>query len=118
VFSTDWATPWSGLDINLRWRYFGASNVETSSGSPDLSFITTDYPGFNRISNYSYLDTSAAMEVAKGITVRLGINNLLDKDPPTVLSGNCATGPCNGNTFSQTYDVLGRYIYLHVGAKF
>ena len=118
VFSTDWATPWSGLDINLRWRYFGSSNVETSSGSPDLSFVTTDYPGFNRISNYSYLDTSAAMEVAKGITVLLGINILLDKDPPTVLSGNCAAGPCNGNTFSQTYDVLGRYIYLHVAAKF
>jgi outer membrane receptor protein involved in Fe transport len=52
--------------------------------------------------------------VAKGLTLRLGVNNILDKDPPTVLSGNCPVGPCNGNTFSQTYDVLGRYLYAHL----
>ncbi len=118
IFTTDWATPWAGLDLTMRWRYFGATNVETGSGSPDLYYPPTNYPGFNRISNYSYIDLSAAMAVGHGVSVRLGVNNVLDKDPPTVLSGNCAAGPCNGNTFSQTYDVLGRYIYLHATAKF
>jgi iron complex outermembrane recepter protein len=118
VFTTDWASPWAGLDFNMRWRYFGATKVETSSGSPDLFYPTTNYPGFNRISNYSYLDLSAAMTVAKSVTLRLGVNNVLDKDPPIVLSGNCAAGPCNGNTFSQTYDVLGRYLYAHATVQF
>jgi iron complex outermembrane receptor protein len=118
VFSTDWATPWAGLDVNMRWRYLGATKVETSSSSPDLYYPTTDYPGFNRISNYSYVDLSAAMAVTKNVKVRVGANNVLDKDPPTVLSGNCAAGPCNGNTFAQTYDVLGRYLYVHATVQF
>ena len=118
VFSTDWATPWAGLDLNVRWRYFGSTVVETGNRSPDLNYAPTDYPGFNRISNYSYIDSSVAATVAKGITVRLGVNNLLDKDPPAVLAGNCPAGPCNGNTWSQTYDVLGRYLYAHVTAQF
>lgn len=118
VFSTDWLTPWSGLDLNLRWRYFGPSNVETSSSSPDLYYPTTNYPGYNRIASYTYIDLSAAMAVGGGVNVRLGVNNLLDRDPPTVLSGNCAAGPCNGNTFAQTYDVLGRYLYVHATVKF
>jgi iron complex outermembrane receptor protein len=118
VFTADWVTPWGGLDLNMKWRYFGSTMVETSSGSPDLYYPPANYPGFNRISNYSYLDLSAAMEVAKHVNVRLGLNNALDKDPPTVLSGNCAAGPCNGNTFAQTYDVLGRYIYMHATMTF
>jgi iron complex outermembrane receptor protein len=118
VFTSDWATPWAGLDLTMRWRYFGSTKVETGSGSPDLFYPTTDYPGYNRISNYSYIDLSAAMAVGGGVSVRVGVNNVLDKDPPIVLSGNCAAGPCNGNTFSQTYDVLGRYIYMHATVKF
>ncbi|HEY4442855.1 MAG TPA: TonB-dependent receptor [Steroidobacteraceae bacterium] len=118
VFSADWATPWSGLDFNLRWRYFGATKVDVSNGSPDLYYPGANYPGFNSISNYSYIDMSAAIAAAKNVTIRLGANNVLDKDPPTVLSGNCAAGPCNGNTFAQTYDVLGRYLYVHATVQF
>jgi iron complex outermembrane recepter protein len=118
VFNTDWATPWWGTDVNLRWRFLSATDVETSSSQPALSFITTDYPGYNHISNYSYLDGSIAGTVAKGITLRFGVNNMLDKDPPTNLSGNCPAGPCNGNTWAQTYDVLGRFFYLHLTAQF
>jgi iron complex outermembrane receptor protein len=118
IFTTDWATPWAGIDVTMRWRFFGATKVETGSSSPDLYYPGTDYPGFNTISNYSYLDLSAAMAVGGGVSLRLGVNNLLDKDPPTVLSGNCAAGPCNGNTFAQTYDVLGRYLYAHATVKF
>lgn len=118
VFSADWSTPWTGLDLTARWRFFGATRVDALSGSPLLSNPAAVYPGYERISNYSYLDLSAALTVAKNVTLRLGVNNVLDKDPPIVLSGNCAAGPCNGNTFSQTYDVLGRYLYAHLTAQF
>jgi iron complex outermembrane receptor protein len=118
TFNTDWITPWAGLDFNVRWRYFSATRVDTTNQSVLLNSPSTTFPGFDHISNYSYIDLSAAAQVAKGITVRLGVNNVLDKDPPTILSANCPTGSCNGNTWSQTYDVLGRFLYLHVTAQF
>jgi outer membrane receptor protein involved in Fe transport len=114
IFNADWTTPWAGLDLNLRWRYIGDTDVDTTSPSLDLNYPANAYPGFTHIGSYSYFDMSGAMSVAKGLTLRLGVNNILDKDPPTVLSGNCPVGPCNGNTFSQTYDVLGRYLYAHL----
>ena len=42
-------------------------------------------------------------------SVLLGINNVLDEDPP-ITSAVGTTG--NGNTFPQTYDALGRWIFL------
>jgi outer membrane receptor protein involved in Fe transport len=47
--------------------------------------------------------------------LRVGINNLLDKDPP-IVGGDDA--PANGNTFPQVYDALGRYIFGTVIARF
>jgi len=54
------------------------------------------------------------------------VNNILDKDPPFVTSGNggkpgsslCPTGPCNGNSYPGTWDALGRYIYAGVTLNF
>ncbi len=47
--------------------------------------------------------------------MRLGINNILDKDPPLgtveVVGGGAA------NTYS-TYDVMGRQVFMSVTAKF
>ena len=48
-----------------------------------------------------------------------GVNNVFDTDPPIV--GSTATGPGstgNGNTFPQTYDALGRLIFLNLTMKF
>jgi iron complex outermembrane receptor protein len=47
--------------------------------------------------------------VTEKASVLLGINNVLDKDPP-ITSATGTTG--NGNTFPQTYDALGRWIFL------
>ena len=46
------------------------------------------------------------------VTGRLGINNLLDKDPPLVGQDSCPAVFCNGNTFPQVYDTLGRFVFL------
>jgi outer membrane receptor protein involved in Fe transport len=47
--------------------------------------------------------------VTEKASVLLGINNVLDKDPP-ISSAVGTTG--NGNTFPQTYDALGRWIFM------
>ncbi len=45
----------------------------------------------------------------ESVTGRIGINNLTDEDPPLVGQSNCPSVYCNGNTFPQVYDTLGRY---------
>jgi outer membrane receptor protein involved in Fe transport len=118
VFTVDWATPWTGLDLNLRWRYIGDTQVDALSQSPLLSSPSTVTPGYSHIPSYNYLDLSAAVTVAQNVTVRVGANNVLDKDPPVILSANCPVGPCNNNSFGGTYDPIGRFLYVHVTAKF
>jgi len=70
------------------------------------------------VRSYSYLDLSASVSVLSNVTVRVGANNVLDKDPPVILSANCPVGPCNNNTWTQTYDPTGRFLYVHLEAKF
>ena len=52
------------------------------------------------------------------VTGRLGINNLLDKDPPLIGQDSCPGVFCNGNTFPQVYDTLGRFVFLGLTADF
>jgi iron complex outermembrane recepter protein len=118
VFSADWATPWQGLDLHAQWRFIGGTQVDALSQSSLLSSPSTVYPGYDHIASYSYLDLSASVAVTPKVSVRIGANNVLDKDPPIILSANCPVGPCNNNTFTQTYDPTGRFLYAHVEAKF
>jgi outer membrane receptor protein involved in Fe transport len=118
VFSTDWATPWQGLDLHAQWRYIGRTQVDALSQSSLLSSPSSVFPGYDHIASYSYLDLSASVSLMSNFTVRVGANNVLDKDPPVILSANCPVGPCNNNTWTQTYDPTGRFLYVHLEAKF
>ena len=72
----------------------------------------------------NYFDLAAQWIVDKNFTVRGGVNNIADRDPPVVSSTAGAfpaiSGPAlgNGNTFPQVYDSLGRFFFLSVTAKF
>jgi outer membrane receptor protein involved in Fe transport len=76
----------------------------------------------SHIGGYSYLDLSAAMPIGStGLNVRVGVNNVTDKQPPIVANGNysdCPNTSCNDNTWVGTYDTLGRFLYAHVSMKF
>jgi outer membrane receptor protein involved in Fe transport len=47
-----------------------------------------------------------AYHIAPGCMLRLGVNNLLDKDPPVNGLGNGTF-----NTYPSNYDALGRALY-------
>jgi outer membrane receptor protein involved in Fe transport len=94
--------------------YAGANTYDCSGLLNFASFGV--YDSFNReISGYSYLDLAVAWNVYKGVQIRTGVNNLLDKDPPVVTSEITAGGAAN--TY-ETCDLLGRQVYLAVTAKF
>jgi outer membrane receptor protein involved in Fe transport len=120
-FRTNWRTPWAGLDIAATWRYFGASESERLSTNPQLSgAVNTQGVGFE-IGAYNYFDLTASMTFAEKFTFRVGANNVLDKSPPIVPSGtinDCPAGPCNGNTWAQVYDSMGRQIFATVTIDF
>ena len=40
----------------------------------------------------------------------------MDKSPPIIGNSNCSG--CNGNTYSQVYDTLGRYMFGTVTVQF
>ncbi len=55
----------------------------------------------------------------KNTTVRVGVNNVFDRDPPIVDSANSSTGSfTNGNTQPQVYDALGRKFFTSLTMTF
>jgi outer membrane receptor protein involved in Fe transport len=120
VLATNWSTPWSGLDVTLRWRYLGKVASDRTSSDPQLA--QAYLPSTSFIEGYSYFDLSVAMPLGKsGLDFRLGVNNITDKDPPIIANGNfsdCPNSSCNDNTWVGTYDTLGRYFYAHASVKF
>lgn len=122
---TTWSTPWSGLDVSLAWRYFSGAKTEQFSGNPNIGAIggTIANGGISNtdafISSFSYIDLTAAVKLGDKVTLRLGVNNIFDKDPP-IIGASTLPGPPsgNGNTFPQAYDSLGRFIFGQITAQF
>lgn len=105
------ADNWS---LGMRWRLIGASDfVHQLTGEP-LGRSTDPYlsSGGRGVEAYSYLDLSAAIEFGPG-TLTMGVNNVLDKEPPLV--GVNLTH--NGNAL-QGYDQSGRYMFTSFTANF
>ena len=112
---TTWRTPWAGVDLTLSWRYFG----EVEARCRGLERV----PVVPRHGDRAAADRLAAGQpqlhrpdglgarCADKYTLRVGVNNLFDKDPPLNGRSTCPTGPCNGNTWPQMYDALGRQIF-------
>jgi outer membrane receptor protein involved in Fe transport len=118
---TNWRTPWNGLDIAATWRYYGESKTERLSNNPQLNGPVNVNGIANGVPSFSYIDLTASMTFAEKFTFRVGANNLLDKTPPIIPSGgvtDCPAGPCNGNTWAQVYDALGRQVFASLTIDF
>jgi iron complex outermembrane recepter protein len=127
VFNSTWATPWSAFDLTARWRFLSGADSEQISPNPQLA--GPNLPLTQHIKPYSYFDLSANVALYKMFKLQVGVNNVLDKDPPIVASSgggfasDCPTittngSSCNGNTFPGTYDSLGRFFFARVTAQF
>jgi iron complex outermembrane recepter protein len=122
VLNITWSTPWDALDVTLRWRYFGSQTSEQLNPSKYLAG-TSYYAPLAHIPSYNWFDLEASFDVYKNVKLQLGVNNILDKDPPLVLLADCSTSSpgganCNGNTFPGVYDAMGRYLFAHITAQF
>jgi outer membrane receptor protein involved in Fe transport len=110
-----WNGP-DGLGFTGRWRYFSA--VENDLNSPNPALHGTPRPADARIPAQSYFDLTLTARIGDHYNLRLGVNNILDKDPPIVGANACPAGICNGNAYTQVYDALGRYIFAGISLDF
>ncbi len=125
VFNVTWSTPWDGLDLNLRWRYFGPDELEFLSTASSLASPGAYLP-LAHIPAYSWIDLSGTFNLYKNIRLQLGVNNIADKVPPLAVGSACTTSSgagnaganCNGNTFPGVYDAMGRYLFATLSAQF
>jgi iron complex outermembrane receptor protein len=118
-----WETPFN-FDLALTWRYVGPVWLDNNDPDPTLQGAEHRDPGTGeplykafgaKFPSFSYFDLAGTWNATEDIQVRLGINNILDKDPPLgtveVVGGGAA------NTYS-TYDIMGRQVFLSATAKF
>ncbi len=102
-----WTRPGGKLAVTGTWRFFDEVSL----------FGNTDPDNINAtLDSQNYLDLSARYIAFDNITLRAGVNNLTDEDPP--LSSVVGTAPGNGNTYPQVYDALGRYVFFGAAVDF
>jgi outer membrane receptor protein involved in Fe transport len=108
-FRTSWQTPWD-VDLSLTWRHY--SEVTGLTGpNTEIPEEQLDH----ELNAENYFDFAANWAVTEKASVALGINNVLD-DNPNISGAVGTTG--NGNTYPQTYDALGRYVFVRATVDF
>ena len=111
-----WDSPWK-LQLSANWRFVGSSSLDFNQTVPDLqdgSFKDRN-PTDAHIPDYSYLDLSFKYRVNDKVSLRGGVNNVLDTVPQLLDSnsfGISAPPFGNGNTYPELYDPLGRYMFI------
>jgi iron complex outermembrane recepter protein len=91
---------WSYGPVNLgvRWRYQG-SVINFNNRAQTLDAI-------------DYIDLNSSWAVNDTVSLRAGVNNLTDEQPPVY------TPSISTNTDPSTYDLLGRRFYVGLTARF
>jgi len=103
---------WSKDDysVSLAWRHLDGVRAEPSS--------TVWYAPYAKIGSYNYFDLSGRWDVTDTVQLTATVANLLDEAPPEVGSQIGSTSTNSGNTFPQTYDVVGRYYTVGLRLRF
>ncbi|HYX47846.1 MAG TPA: TonB-dependent receptor, partial [Sphingomicrobium sp.] len=111
-----WNPP-QGISLSFQWRRIGS--VTLAALDPKFKLSNEVSPGHAKVPAQNYFDVTAAFELKKGVQFRLGVNNLLDRQPPLIISNTAAgDGPINANTYPEWYDPLGRFVFASLALAF
>jgi outer membrane receptor protein involved in Fe transport len=108
--------PTDNVDVSLNWRHIGSLSYEKTSSNPHLATGPV-YPVDARIASYEYFDLDTSFVIGSHVQLRLGVNNLLDRQPP-IAGFNANPLLVNGNMVAALYDTLGRYIFVGLTARY
>ena len=98
-----------GWNFGLEWRHLPAVANAAKATNPTTTIQGTD--------SYDLFNLSANWSINRTVTLRLGVDNLLDKDP-LVVGYNPRVNNANGATAPGYYDILGRRYYAGVKLDF
>ncbi len=113
-----WKTPWHNTDLSLNWRHIGSTMFSGNSSDPAVSSNgCCTSTAITKLSDYDYIDLAGAIRLHDRLTLRLSINNLFDLTPPVLPSTHVDGTTNNPNTYTGTYDPLGRAVLLSVSYK-
>jgi outer membrane receptor protein involved in Fe transport len=105
--------------ISVGWRLIGSVKNDDLSPNPALgdpaNVRALELNFADKIDTFNYLDLSATYRVARNYNFVVGVNNLLDKEPPL---GAGASDNDFGPGFYGTYDHLGRFLFTGVQFTF
>jgi iron complex outermembrane recepter protein len=85
------------FDASVRWRHLPEMD--------DITAVTRPASPAAGVSAYDLFDLTAAYRFNGKTSIRAGVNNVLDEEPPIV-------GGTIGQTQPGTYDIIGRYYFL------
>ena len=122
---TSWQTPLDKLRATGVWRYF--SSVDQTGtvdngfdGTGDITSLVED--GGNAIDEAidatGYIDLAAFYEFNDEVTFRVGVNNVLDNDPPIVTTFGTTGVNVEANTVAGVFDAGGRFLFAGVNLAF
>jgi iron complex outermembrane recepter protein len=98
------------VNVSLRWRHLPSVISSGKVTNPASTVQDTD--------PYNQFDLFGGWKITDNVSLRAGIENLLDKDPPITGANPSGGNSGVGNTDSSIYDILGRRFFLGVKAKF
>jgi len=111
-----WDMP-HGISLSLQWRHIGG--VKLAALDPKFNLADEVSPAYTKLRAQDYFDVATVFRVHNGVELRLGVNNVLDSQPPLVIGNTAAgNGPYNANTYPTWYDPLGRYVFASIVVGF
>jgi outer membrane receptor protein involved in Fe transport len=105
------------ISLSLQWRRVGGAKL--AALNPKFNLTDQVSPGHSKLKAQDYFDIATVLRPRKALELRLGVNNVLDRQPPLIVSNTAAgDGPYNANTYPEWYDPLGRYVFASVTVAF
>ena len=114
---TTWETN-VGVTVSLAWRRIGSVDNDDGSPNPDIedpeAMELWEINGSHRIPAYDWFDLALSTDLAEGVRLTFGVNNIFDEEPPLLPSfADYAVIGLYAN-----YDPLGRFIFTNVRFDF
>ncbi len=97
----------NGLDVAMGME----QRAQTISNQPNAAYLDSHVP------SYDYLDIDTSVDLGSHVSLRLGVNNVFDRQPP-IIGFNANPLLVNGNMLASIYDTFGRYLFVGLTAKY
>lgn len=105
----DMGTWWSG---SVRWRHTGALDYQNTDGTPGTTDTILVANG-GELGSFNYIDLTGTFDVRSNTTLTVGVNNVMDREPP--MTGSTVT--LNANA-PGGYDQNGRFLFARINLRY